>query len=111
MFQVASQRALALESSSWFAQTTKSTKAIQIEILQTDLIDAGGWVADGSVLFAATIGMDGHAALLDLAPQLQTGVVVITATQPIASEHFAIVARVPGAMNWGETIFYIHRKL
>lgn len=45
------------------------------------------------------------------AEQLQAGTVVLTATQPIVSEHYLHVSQCMLGMSWGDTAVYVQAKL
>jgi hypothetical protein len=115
LYQVAEQRVGALERNGWFASNAKCSNPVSLELIHsasiTKQIDTA--LRRATVLFAATHtgSPEQYTQLCVLAQKLQRGCVVISATTPLMLPCFGMLARMVGSMNWGETTFFLQRKL
>lgn len=110
LHQVAEQRVRALENNGWFANNAKCSNPVNLQLLHAEPLAASPDIIEcATVLFAATaIRYD---EICGVAQKLKKGSVLISATTPLMLPCFGMIARITGEMNWGETVFYLQRKL
>ena len=113
LYQVADQRFSALEQTDWGRKNARSQSGVAVDLIHADPRRELCWIDQASVVFAATYGLEPaeYATLCTLAQRLRNGAVVITATKPLFLACFSMLAQFKGSMNWGETTFYLQRKV
>lgn len=113
LYQVAHQRFGALDQTEWGRRNARNQSPIVVKSIHAEPGQERCWIDRATVVFAATYGLVDaeYAVLCTLAQKLRHGTVIITATKPLFLPGFSTLAQFEGSMNWGETMFYLQRKV